>query len=306
MMNATVLGSVAPKLLTTDTPIIILPALAKTLGIPEAAILQQIHYMSQQPDFGVLHDGHRWIYNTLEQWHSKLSCWSLATIERAIAKLKARGLIHIAQLNPHKSIRTNYYRIDYAMLADIPECAALWCCEHDHFATPESSLHHDEMQQRKVQQSHPQSAVMHRRTTRTPPPHTEGMDSRILPDRIPANCGHDLSKNLQENVQECSQKSSKKNLAQHHTTAELQSGHDTPIHAEPDTEQQRRIPKTQLDVWRQLRLAKLDIAADDPLLGYWISKRLIKAITQQILEIKSNLRYPQGWHTPLQLGLISG
>lgn len=121
-MNATTLGSVVPQLLTTDPPIMIVPALAKTLGIPEAAILQHIHDMSQQPDCGVINDGYKWIDHTLEQWHSKLSCWSLSTLERAIAKLKARGLIHIARLNPHKFTRTNYYRIDYQKLADISEC----------------------------------------------------------------------------------------------------------------------------------------------------------------------------------------
>ena len=110
-MNTNIQGQAParPKLLTADTPILILPSLASAFGIVEAAFLQQLHYLIQQ-QYGITHQGQRWIYNTLAQWQAQLPCWSVATLERAITHLKKLGIIHIAKLGNRKSDRTNYYQ----------------------------------------------------------------------------------------------------------------------------------------------------------------------------------------------------
>ncbi|MEC8568622.1 MAG: hypothetical protein VXY56_10145, partial [Pseudomonadota bacterium] len=104
-MNEHAHGSATSRLLTAESPLVLLPSLASEFGIAEAIILQQIHYMSQQADKGIVRNGHKWVYNTLEDWHTKLSCWSMATVERAITKLKKLGIILVDRLGKKKSDR---------------------------------------------------------------------------------------------------------------------------------------------------------------------------------------------------------
>jgi hypothetical protein len=251
------------NLLTAESPIIILPSLATEFGIPEAALLQQIHYTAMQKEKGLTHQGHKWIYNTLDQWHAKFSCWSMATIERAITKLRKLGIIHIQRLGHHKSIRTNYYRIDYPKLAHIPQLASPAPCGKD---------------TRKMQPSAPQN---------------EDMNSLKMQERIPAKCGNGITKNTQENSKNSfkTQTAVFENSEQHNGTAQATV-------PEPTAEQLATLKPNIRNLWRQLRQAKVDIAYNDPNLAHWINHGQAKTISQLAID---HLAQHNTWHTPAQL-----
>ncbi len=290
------------SLLTTDSPIIILPSLATAFGIPEAALLQQIHYLALNPKKGLMHQGRKWVYNTLEQWHAKFCCWSMATIERAIAKLRQLGVIHVERLGPHKTIRTNYYRIDYAKLAHLPEVASAAACLHDPSTLTESS------------------------------PQNEGISDLSMREINPADCGDHLTKKTKENSKNSSkEKTGCLNNRQQHSVGSGSSGSGSsgsgssgsggsgsggssssdaggtdrmstvgathPTIADPKPEQLQQLDPTQRQLWQQLRHLRLDIAHDDPRLTLWSQRRQIKTIVQTLLQLTDQL-----WRTPEQLG----
>ena len=246
-MNAHIQGNdpARPKLLTSDTPIIILPTLAAEFGLLEAAFLQQLHYSSLQDKIGIRHSGHKWVYNTLDQWHDQLPCWSIASLERAITKLRKLGIIHIQQLSQHRSNRTNYYRIDYPKIAHLIDFAIPSNCDHDHLNLMDSTPQPDANHPIKMRSS------------------------------IPSDCGLGYSKTSKENTKDPSKTKNAgfKNL----------NGTDQPTQPEPSPDDLTQIPPDQLTLWRQLRHARLDIAPTDTRLRYWLDRRMVKTITQTLL-----------------------
>ena len=58
-------------LLSDDTCLISQPVLIKVLGRTPSQFIQQIHYWTTTKDhIGILENGIRWIYNTLDDWAS--------------------------------------------------------------------------------------------------------------------------------------------------------------------------------------------------------------------------------------------
>lgn len=267
-------------LITNETPIIIPPALAKAYGVPEAALLQQIHYMSNQQRLGVIHEGKKWVYNSLEQWHTKLNFLSEKTIERAIANLKNLGIIQIKRLSPNKSDRTNYYLIDYSKLSHIPELAA----------PSESAIPTD-----KMTECSPQNVGMDTPKLSICSPQNVGMDNPKMSEAIPPKCRNGYTKNSKENSENTSKKKN--------TNFEKLEGTEKPTQPDPTPDQIAQTPKPHIELWKQLRLAKLDIAHDDPLLGEWIRYSQVKNVIQQLFNAKAVQPKPNHWHTPAQLGL---
>ena len=254
-----------PKLLTRDTPIIILPTLAAAFGILEAVFLQQLHYLSLQSKIGIRHDGHKWIYNTLDQWHGVLPCWSVASIERAITKLKKLGVIHIEKLSPHRSNRTNYYRIDYAKIADLAD-----------FVPPSN----DDPDPLSLMEVSPQPAANQPSSVRS---------------SMPSGCGLGYTKTTKENT-----KNSSKSEKPIFESFEHGDGTTQPTQPEPSPEQLASIPLDQRNLWRQLRQARLDIAPTDPRLRYWLDCSMVKSVTQSVLACSD-----RRWRSAEQLGLPS-
>lgn len=106
--------------------------LAALIGLNEAIVLQQIHYWVKKKGGGVEHQGCRWVFNTLERWQEQFPFWSQDTVKRALAALKARGLIRVEKLAEVGRDRTNYYTIDYKQIAlleasSLPECNSADC-----------------------------------------------------------------------------------------------------------------------------------------------------------------------------------
>ncbi|MCM3411253.1 DnaD domain-containing protein [Metabacillus litoralis] len=102
------------KLLLDEKPLLIIPSLAKQVGLNESIVLQQIHYWLQISEHK--YEGYKWIYNTYDEWVEQFSWWSKATIRRIITKLEYEGILVTGNFNKMKIDKTKWYRIDYEKL----------------------------------------------------------------------------------------------------------------------------------------------------------------------------------------------
>ncbi|WP_346200422.1 DnaD domain protein [Caldifermentibacillus hisashii] len=105
------------KLLINENPIIVLPTLAKKIGLNQALFIQQLHYWLA--DSKHTYDGYQWVYNTYEDWHRQFPFWSTSTIRRIIGKLESEGLIVSGNYNRFKMDKTKWYRINYEYLESL-------------------------------------------------------------------------------------------------------------------------------------------------------------------------------------------
>jgi hypothetical protein len=101
------------SLLFKFRPLVINPLLAERIGLNEAIVLQQLKYWLNETESGVDHDGHRWIYNTVDQWQKQFPFWSVDTVKRALKSLQCQGIILAEQLAKSKHDRTYHYAINY-------------------------------------------------------------------------------------------------------------------------------------------------------------------------------------------------
>lgn len=101
------------RTLTGESPLLVLPALACEVGLPEAVFLQQLHYWLTSEHAREL-DGRRWIYNSVDQWHEQFPFWSRSALHRIIQTLKTRDLISsTARYNRTGGDRRTWYTINY-------------------------------------------------------------------------------------------------------------------------------------------------------------------------------------------------
>ncbi len=106
------------RLLIHESPLQVLPSLAASIGLNEAIVLQQIHFLIGFPDAGIA-DGMRWITKSLEAWVNEFPWWSVRTVKQVFSNLKKRGLIITGKYNANKWDHTLWYRIDYDALEAI-------------------------------------------------------------------------------------------------------------------------------------------------------------------------------------------
>ena len=104
------------SLLLNERPLVVLPSLAEALGsVDEAIILQQLNYWLQKST--KVHDGKRWVYNTLDAWMAQFP-WikSKTTLKKHLNKLAKLGLVLKGNYNKAGFDRTAWYSIDYQQL----------------------------------------------------------------------------------------------------------------------------------------------------------------------------------------------
>ena len=104
------------NLLLNERPLVVLPGLAEALGsVDEAIILQQLNYWLQKST--KIHDGKRWVYNTLDAWMSQFP-WikSKTTLKKHLNRLAKQGLVLKGNYNKAGFDRTAWYSIDYHQL----------------------------------------------------------------------------------------------------------------------------------------------------------------------------------------------
>jgi len=108
-----------------EYPIIASPMLCNELGLPAATFLQKLYYLlNETRKYNrkknlTQHNNRKWWFHTYKDWTETLGFFSISTIKRAVAKLKQMGLIEINKLDPNKSMRVNYYTINYKKLKEI-------------------------------------------------------------------------------------------------------------------------------------------------------------------------------------------
>ncbi len=104
------------KLLEEDSVLLSQPMLIESFGRAGAQFLSQLHYWLEKKDtLGCKHQGISWIYNSAESWAAQLHL-SVRQMRRIIARFVNSGVLRVEKLSPHKSVRTNYYTIDYSRL----------------------------------------------------------------------------------------------------------------------------------------------------------------------------------------------
>lgn len=102
------------KLLLDERPLQVLPGLACAVGLNEAMVLQQLHWIRQNPAMGKEVDGKKWIRMTYKEWRvGHFPFWSEATIQRAFESLEGREIVLSRDDLNHLSFdRTKWYAID--------------------------------------------------------------------------------------------------------------------------------------------------------------------------------------------------
>lgn len=104
------------SLLLPEPPLQVLPSLAEAMGLENAIVTQQLHYLLLNPKNGRLVNGERWIFNTYEQWRSEFfPFWSERTVRRVFGALEEMHVIESCQPEGAMS-RRKYYRINHGML----------------------------------------------------------------------------------------------------------------------------------------------------------------------------------------------
>jgi len=99
------------RLLLDEQPLIILPELARKIGLNEAIVLQQINYWLA--DSKHIYEGRKWVYNSYTEWQKQFPFWSINTIRRAISKLEKSGLVISGNFNKMKLDNTKWYTINH-------------------------------------------------------------------------------------------------------------------------------------------------------------------------------------------------
>lgn len=104
------------KLLINEQPLQVLPSLAQKIGLNEAIVLQQIHWLLNCSKHQI--NGRAWLYNTYEQWQENhFPFWSVETVKRTILSLEKQGLLlSTTSFNRMKVDKTKWYSIDYVVL----------------------------------------------------------------------------------------------------------------------------------------------------------------------------------------------
>jgi hypothetical protein len=101
--------------LLDERPLIVLPSLARAVGVNGAIALQQLHFHLVTTG-GREHKGHGWYYSTYEQWQKEdFPFWKGHYIRDLFQALEKRRLIINCQPESRKN-RRKYYRIGHAAL----------------------------------------------------------------------------------------------------------------------------------------------------------------------------------------------
>ncbi|PGC40830.1 replication protein [Bacillus pseudomycoides] len=105
------------NLLIHEEPLLVLPGLAKKIGLNEAIFLQQIHYWLRRSKH--YYDGRPWIYNSIPKWQEQFPFWGESTIKRTIKNLENINVLVIGNYNKKKFDKTKWYSIEYTFLRQL-------------------------------------------------------------------------------------------------------------------------------------------------------------------------------------------
>jgi hypothetical protein len=114
------------RLLIDEAPLQVLPSLAKAIGLNEAIVLQQVHYVAgRSKDAGWVRVPSNWRdpstrarrASSYAWWHAEhFDFWSFSTVERAFAELRRRELIQTENVPTSEGrlmrVRVNHDALD--------------------------------------------------------------------------------------------------------------------------------------------------------------------------------------------------
>ena len=103
------------KLIIDERPLLVPPSLASKIGLNEAIVLQQVHFLSSISDNEL--DGRKWVYNSYDDWQKQFPFWSRPTIVRIFKRLEDAELIIAGNHNKRAYDRTKWYSVNYKKLA---------------------------------------------------------------------------------------------------------------------------------------------------------------------------------------------
>lgn len=108
------------KLLLDESPLVVLPTLAESVGLNASIVLQQIHFFvlkkEERQDTRTYREGHYWVYNSFEEWEKVFRFWKLRTIKSIFSKVEKLGLVISKKFGKTKWDQKKWYRIDYEVL----------------------------------------------------------------------------------------------------------------------------------------------------------------------------------------------
>jgi hypothetical protein len=104
------------SLLIDEPPLMVLPSLAKALGLNEAIFVQQLHWLLQHSGKKVKGQEGVWVYNTFSEWQERFTFWSESTIKRVVTELKKAGILRVGRFNRMQLDQTRWYSLDYEAL----------------------------------------------------------------------------------------------------------------------------------------------------------------------------------------------
>jgi len=112
------------KLLLDEAPLVVLPSLARAIGLEGAVILQQLHFLiriklerhREHPKESErdIHDGRVWVWNSYQKWQENyFSFLSVRSLQRIFLDLEKKKLIFAANYNKYNLNKTKWYSINY-------------------------------------------------------------------------------------------------------------------------------------------------------------------------------------------------
>ncbi len=110
------------KLLIDERPLVVLPSLAKLLGLNQAMLLQQVHFWQstakqlgpRASGWSVMQDGEMYIKATLDEWISdNFPFWSLSTIKRILLDLAGKDCLKSVKPSSMRGDHTKYYAVNH-------------------------------------------------------------------------------------------------------------------------------------------------------------------------------------------------
>jgi DNA-binding PadR family transcriptional regulator len=99
-----------------EPPLIVLPRMAAEIGLQNAIVLQQLHFLLNLKGGGKMINERKWVYNTYKDWKEIFPFWSEKTIQNILIEMEKMFLIETCQPEGRVS-RRKYYTINRGMVA---------------------------------------------------------------------------------------------------------------------------------------------------------------------------------------------
>lgn len=99
------------SLLINEPPLQVLPSLAVAIGLNEAIVIQQLHYLL--PYSVTNKDGKNWVFNSIENWLKIFPFFSRNTLIRTFENLEKMGFVLAEKIQKQQRNQTKFYTIDY-------------------------------------------------------------------------------------------------------------------------------------------------------------------------------------------------